>query len=299
MSGLLAGGLAPEVMALVVLCLAAAALALVGAVRSHQHASRREEVLLGPVVAGLVGVVASGLLWTGWDPTTPEVLKVRAVSHGAAAFLLPMVALPAVAVACVGLAWAGLRGGTAPRRPVDSAWVLVPGLLASAMVLVGGLGQPDDIFAILRAAALAVMVLVLSLAAVRGDEEGPRLRALALGVAALVLAGLEASHHGLVTLLVVGQVENLTPDTWGQGLEAFAAIVGPARLWAWLGLTVLAVAAAVAGANGSRRTQGTVALAVVLAAALLALSSPSDERMLRLAVLCGAAEPLEGDATSR
>jgi len=42
-----------------------------------------------------------------------------------------------------------------------------------------------------------------------------------------------------------------------------------------------------------------VALAVVLGAALLALSSPSRERMLRLAVLCSAAEPAEDDATSR
>jgi len=299
MTGLLAGGLAPEVMALVVLCLAAAALALVGAVRGHQDPSRRAEVLLGPLVAALVGASVSGLLWTGWDPSVPEALKVRAVSHGAAAFLLPMVALPAVAVACIGLAWAGLRGGEGPRRPLGAAWVAGPGLLVAAMVLAGGVGKPDDLFATLRAVALAGTALVLSLAAVRGDEEGPGLRALALGLLALVLAGLEASHDGLVTLLVVGQVGSLTPETWGQGLDAFAAIVGSARLWAWLGLGVLAVVAGVAGVEATRRTRGAVALAIVLAAALLALSSPSRERMLRLAVLCSAAEPSEGDATSR
>lgn len=300
MTGLLAGGLAPEVMALVVLCLAAAALALVGAVRSHQDPSRRAEVLLGPLIAALVGSAVSGLLWTGWDPANPEVLKVRAVSHGAAAFLLPMVALPAVAVACMGLAWAGLRGGEGPRNPLGAAWVAGPGLLVAAMVLAGGMGKPDYLFATLRAVALGGVALVLSLAALRGDEEGPGLRALSLGVLTLVLAGLEASHDGLVTLLVVGQVENLTPDTWGQGLDAFAAIVGSARVWAWLGLATLAVAAVAMGLKASRRIQGVVALAVVLGSALLALSSPSRERMLRLAVLCSAAaEPSEDDATSR
>jgi len=284
LGGILSAGLSPEVIALVVCCVAAAAVSLVGAVRAAQEPEGSEaELLAGPFAVVLVAVAVSALLWTGWDAEDPAGLQQRAVSHGAAAFVLPLLGLPALGVSAVALGWLGWRG---PRHWASASWVCGAGWLAAAAVALGGMGQPDVVFSMIRAAAMAGLTVPLALGAARSDERGPALRGVALGCLVMATGALETSHGGLVTLLVIGQVGVLTPDTWAEGLAAFDAIVHASRIASW-GAVVAVAVAAVAGQRGApRAVQGGVLASVVFALVLLGLSRPSLERMERLSVLC-------------
>ncbi len=284
MGGIQAAGHAPEVKLQVLLCIASAALALLGAVRSaHQPESAAGALAAGPLAAALVGLGTALTLAVGWDPADLEVLQRRAVSHGAAMFLLPLVALPSVSVAAAGIGWLGSRP---PRRPLLAAWVLVPGGLATALVVLGSMGQADAVFSWVRAVGLAGATGGLAVGALRDDPRGEEARAAALAVLVLVVAGLEASYGGLVTILTLKQVSVLVPETWGQGLEAFDAIVRRPLLAGWGAFVVVAIGALASLRSVGNGTRGAVVAAVVVGAALLGSSRPGSDRLQTLAVLC-------------
>ena len=294
MGGVLAAGLATEVIVLVMLCIASAALAVVGVVRATRQRSEGGvgSLAAGPIAVATVALFTSVALLLGWDPTDPEGLQRRAVSHGAAAFLLPVAGFPAVAVAVAGVAWMGSR---APRRPSLAARVAVPGLLAALGVGIGALGQPGALFSGLRSLSIAAFTLALALGGLRDDPRGAEVRAVGLGILVLVVAGLEASYGGLITLLTVGQVDHLTPDTWSAALDAFDGVVRRPRLAGGAALGVAALGALAALRPVGRGVRGVVAACVLLGTLLLAASRPGAAQLRSLAVLC-AAPPAEGGA---
>jgi len=239
-------------------------------------------LMVSPVLAALLPTLLGGLLLVGWADKEPADLKLAATSFGALRLGAWLTSLPLLFLSAIVLGFFAARESEERHWPaVGVAFGL---MLLPALVLVGGAyTQGDFVFSMVRAALYAAMAVPIAVGSVGGRPSA------SLGLFPLVVAVGEASHRGMVVLLVAQQTVVVKAADWPEGVRQFYEAVAGTQL---VGLVAVMVAVAVAlGAAlwDGRRTPSDAIAPILGAVGALVVAGAADigaERMLALQALC-------------
>jgi iron complex transport system permease protein len=251
--------------------------------------ARRELVVLGVVVAVLVGLVLVGL-GVGDIPLTPGQVVAALVGHGdtVSDFVIGQLRGPRVAAALLVGASLGVAGGivqSVVRNPIASPDVIgitsgasASGLTAIVLFGVSGLG----LFWTVLVGAVVVSALIAGLAWRRGIT-GNRVVLVGIGVAAMsvsvtgwMLTSGTVQQAGTALLWLSGSLNAVDPGIVGVLAIAFV-VLAAAALAQSPRLTILTLGDEVASSLGLRPDRAKVLLlltAVCLTAAAVATAGP-------------------------
>jgi iron complex transport system permease protein len=257
--------------------------------RRRVTGARRELVVLGVVVAVLVGLVLVGL-GVGDIPLTPGQVVAALVGHGdtVSDFVIGQLRGPRVAAALLVGASLGVAGGivqSVVRNPIASPDVIgitsgasASGLTAIVLFGVSGLG----LFWTVLVGAVVVSALIAGLAWRRGIT-GNRVVLVGIGVAAMsvsvtgwMLTSGTVQQAGTALLWLSGSLNAVDPGIVGVLAIAFV-VLAAAALAQSPRLTILTLGDEVASSLGLRPDRAKVLLlltAVCLTAAAVATAGP-------------------------
>lgn len=247
-------------------------------------------MLVGAWVAAVLPTALGALLLWGWSTKDAEGLRLAATSFAALRLGAWLTTMPLLLLS------SGVAVFFALREP-DKHWrrsAVVGAGGAAVVALVFGLGLYTDdlVFSGMRAVAYAGLLVPVAVGAA-----GPR-PVLATSLWPLAVAVGEASHRGMVGLVIVLQTPIVTAAMWPEGVRQFYEAVAVHQV---VGFAAVALASGVAvmGAWWGRERRAAVAaaaLSVATSALIVARADLGPQRTEALAVLCP--EGLEGaDAT--
>jgi len=236
---------------------------------------------LGAVLAASLPTLLGLLLTIGWSDKSADELALATTSFAALRLGAWLTSLPLVALtALVGAFFAF-------READDRSWrwvgaVLFACWLVAMGVAVGGVVQGDVLFSAVRAVAYGVLAVPVALGAVS------RQPALTMGLFPLGVALGEASHRGMVVLLIGLQTSNVPAELWPEAVHKFNAAVATTQL---VGLLAVGVATsfALASAFHAARERPVDAVGPVLCAAaslwIVSMADLGTDRLLSLAAI--------------
>jgi hypothetical protein len=181
--------------------------------------------LLALAVTGMLGRITAFDASRAAASGDAEVLRSAALTFGTVHLVGPLLVGPVLAVTLGSTAFAGARAE--PRRVGYGLATAALLALAAAVVVAGGVAAGDPLFASFRGLVYAAVGVVVGLGVCAGpvEEDGRPAAGRAAAIAAgslgpLVVAVGEASQRGLVTLLLVHQVDVVPQGRWMAGLDA-------------------------------------------------------------------------------
>jgi len=238
----------------------------------------------GAALGALLPTLLGSLLLLGWADKSPDELRLATTSFAALRLGAWLTSVPLVALATIVAAVFAFRDHEERSWPAVAA-MLAACWLAPGVVVAGGAANDDLLFSGVRAAAYGALAVPVAIGCVSGR---PTLTA---GLFPLVIALGEASHRGMITLLIAMQAPSVEQALWPEAVGKYYAATTPTQLVGFGAVTAAVVVALVAAMGGitTGRERPVDAVGPLLGAAvaltITAFADLGPERMLALAAL--------------